>query len=183
MKLYITVTSRTAPASSYNPYWITGSILTGLLHEAQSPLTDPNRAVILKIVEKTALIITDGAENMRKTAESIAGTLKNCNVVSLDAKNFTGTQLLSADIYFFGAENPEPPSFSYLQEMLAHINLAGRPCGIFSGSEKAAGYLTGMVHDSELALHPDPYLGKGDIKAWTENVIKLFECTGGSNGA
>jgi len=129
---------------------------------------------MLESVEKTALVIIDGAESTRKTAESVAGALGNFKVVSLDAKDFTGTQLLSADIYFFGAENPAPPSFSYLQKMLAHINLAGRPCGIFSGSAKAADYLSGMVRDSELALYPDPYVGNGDIKAWTEKVIKLF---------
>jgi acid phosphatase class B len=135
-------------------------------------------------VEKTALIITDDSESTRKTAESIASLLTTWKVVSITAGDFDGTQLLPADIYFFGAEKSNPPSFSYLHKMLQHINLAGRLCGIFSASQEAAGYLRNMVRDSELALHPDPFLGEGDIKTWTEKIVKLYtvDVIGSSDG-
>jgi hypothetical protein len=122
-------------------------------------------------VEKTALIVTDGAESTQKMAETIAATLVNCKVTLLAAKDFSGTHLLPADICFFGAETPSPPSFAYLHKLLEHINLVGRPCGIFADSEEAVEYLRGMVQDSELALYPDPYLGKGDVKAWTGKIL------------
>ena len=122
------------------------------------------------VVEKTALIVTDGTKNIQKMADAIAAELKNCKVVSLAAKDFEGTKLLPADLCFFGAEAPEPPSFSYLHKMLQHINLSRRPCGIFSGSKKGAEYLSSMVHDSELALHSQPFLGEGDIKAWVKKI-------------
>jgi len=121
-------------------------------------------------VEKTALIVTDGAESTQKIAEELKAVLANYQVILVSAGDFKGTQLLPADLCFFGAEEPEPPSFSYLYKMLMHINLANRPCGIFSTSEKAVEYLRGMVHDSELALYPDPFLGEGNIKTWTEQV-------------
>ena len=121
-------------------------------------------------MEKTALIVTDGAKGIQKIAEAIKGALTNYKVISVTADDFMGTQLLPVDLCFFGAETPEPPSFSYLYKMLQHINLANRPCGIFSSSQKTADYLRGMVHDSELALYPDPFLGEGDIKTWTEKV-------------
>ena len=122
-------------------------------------------------MERTALIVTDGAESSQIIAEAIEAALKQCKVVSVTAGDFEGTQLLSADLCFFGVEKPKPPSFSYLDNLLQHINLANRPCGIFSSSQKAADYLRGMVHDSELALYPDPFLGEGDIKIWTEKVV------------
>jgi len=122
-------------------------------------------------VEKTALIVTDDAESIRIMAEAIAEELKKCKVIFLSAKDFMGTDLLPANLCFFGAENPEPPSFENLYKMLQHINLADRTCGIFSNSEKAAEYLCGMVRDSELALYPNPYLGKGDIKTWVKKVV------------
>jgi len=28
-----------------------------------------------------------------------------------------------------------------------------------------------MIFDSELDLYPDPFLGDGDITAWTEKVV------------
>ena len=121
-------------------------------------------------MEKNALIVTDGAESSLKTAEIIAETLKQWKIISLDAKDFSGTELLPADLCFFGAENPNPPSFSYLYKMLAHINLAGRICGIFSTSQETAEYLKNMVHDSELTLYPDPFLGKDDLTTWAEKV-------------
>jgi flavodoxin len=124
-------------------------------------------------VKKTVLIVTDGAESTKKMAETIEAALGDYEVTSVRADDFEGTQLLPADICFFGAETPNPSSFSYLYKMLNHINLSGRPCGIFSNSEKALEYLSGMVRDSELALHPSPFPGKGDIKAWTEKVAGL----------
>ena len=122
-------------------------------------------------MEKTALIVTDGTECMQKMAEAIAAELQNYKVVSTTAKDFAGIDLLAASLCFFGAENPKPPSFSYLYKMLQHINLIGRTCGIFSVSKNTADYLQKMVHDSELTLHPDPFLGEGDIKEWVKKVI------------
>ena len=120
-------------------------------------------------MEKTVLIVTDEAESTKKMAEAIAAELKKCNIVS--AKDFKGTDLLPANLLFFGAESTEPPSFSDLYKMLQHINLAGRLCGIFSGSKKAAKYLCDMVRDSEMTIYPDPFLGEGDIKTWVQKVI------------
>ena len=122
-------------------------------------------------MEKTALIVTDGTESMRKIAGAIAAELKNYKVISVEAKDYAGTDLLPSSLCFFGAEKSEDPSFSYLFKMLQHINLVGRPCGIFSGSTEASEYLKKMVHDSELALYPDPFLGEGDIKEWVKKVI------------
>ena len=122
-------------------------------------------------MEKTAIIVTDGSESTRQMAAAIAAELKKYKVVSVTAKDFLGTDLLPANLCFFGAAEPDPPSFSYLYKMLQHINLADRYCGIFSKSKKAAEYLSTMVHDSELALYPDPYLGEGDIKAWVRKIL------------
>jgi hypothetical protein len=122
-------------------------------------------------VEKAAIIVTDGTESTRKTAEDIVAELKDYKVVSVDAKDLSGVDLLASSIYFFGAEKSDPPSFSYLYKMLQHINLVGRPCGIFSGSKDACEYLRKMVHDSELALYSEPFLGEGDIIEWVKKVI------------
>jgi hypothetical protein len=122
-------------------------------------------------VETTVLIVTDGAEGAQRTAKAIIEALGDRKVTLVTAGDFEGTQLLSAGIFFFGAEAPNPPSFAYLHKMLEHINLAGRPCGVFSSSERAAVYLCGMVHDSEAALYPEPFLGAGDIGTWVEKVV------------
>jgi hypothetical protein len=121
--------------------------------------------------KKNALIVVDGAESTQKTAAAIAAALKDFSVVTLTAGDFSGTPILSADVCFFGSETPNPPSFAYLNTVLQHINLAGRPCGVFSGSVSGAEYLRNMVHDSELDLYPVVLMeGKGDIKKWTESV-------------
>jgi hypothetical protein len=123
--------------------------------------------------KKTALIVTDGTKPIRQMAERIAAALTGFNVILREASNFAGTDILPADICFFGSASPRPASFVYLEELLRHINLAGRPCGIFApGSEEAAGYLAGMVHDSELALNPEPLL---EIRAVPQWVVKFIE--------
>ena len=126
----------------------------------------------LLFVEKIALIVSDGADSTRKMAEAIALSLDSpWKTVVMPGENFDVTQLLAAAACFLGAESPNPPCFSRLCNVLAHINLAGRPWGIFSSSEETAAYLRGILHDSEAALYPDTFFGEGDVKAWTEKVL------------
>jgi hypothetical protein len=123
--------------------------------------------------KKRALIVTDGTESTHQMAERIAAVLTDCTVTLRAASGFAGTDILPADICFFGCANPRPASFAYLEELLRHINLAGRPCGIFSPrSKEAAKYLAGMVHDSDLALNPEPLLEIPALTQWVANVIK-----------
>jgi hypothetical protein len=124
-------------------------------------------------VNKTALIVTDGAETTQKTAKAIAAALKDWKVSVVTAGNFQVTQLLPAAFCFLGAETPNPPSFAGLEAVLNHINLAGRVCAFFAGSVKAAEYLRRITGDSEAQLYPDPFLGEGDIVSWTGKVTAL----------
>lgn len=107
-------------------------------------------------------------------AEKIAETLAGCCVVSIEACNFSGVQILPADVYFFGCENPHPPSFRYLEDVLNHINLAGRVCGVFSSRPgEAVKYLSDMARDSKLILHAEPLLSseRETIKNWVGDLI------------
>ena len=107
-------------------------------------------------------------------AEHIAAALKGNKVVTKDAADFAGTDLLPAQVLLFGCEEPAPPSFSYLEEMLQHINLANRSCALFSPkSKKAVQYLAKMVKSSEAALYPDHLLTEdaGNIEKWTAGVM------------
>lgn len=131
--------------------------------------------MIVVELKKYVLIVTDGIESTGKIADYIAGVLKaDARVVSLAASGFSGADILPADVCFFGCAKPHPPSFSYLSDLLGHINLAGRPCGLFSpGSAGAAKYLAGMVRSSELVLYAPPFLSGGPegIKDWVSQVI------------
>ena len=118
---------------------------------------------------RTVLIVTDGVTETKDLAERIAGELSNYRVTIKDAADFEGTDLLPADLCFFGCDKPNPPSFAYLQKLLRHINLAGRPCGLFSsGSPEAIEYLSNLVRDSEMILGSDPLYARGvkNISSW-----------------
>jgi hypothetical protein len=128
----------------------------------------------LKLVNarKTVLIVTDGAESTAKIAGDIAIALEGNKVSVKTASGFEGTDLLPADVFFIGCEAPKPASFSYLAELLRHINLAGRPCGVFSsGSEKAAKYLAGLLKDSEAALNPEPFFADREPTTWAKTIL------------
>jgi adenine phosphoribosyltransferase len=123
---------------------------------------------------KNVLIVTDGIEATQQMAAGIAKTLKGAKVVSIEVPDFGGQDILPVEVYFFGCEKPKPSSFAYLSEVLRHINLVGRPCGVFSPqSEAAIAYLSDMVHDSEVALYAKPLFEKDmeDVKSWTDQVI------------
>jgi hypothetical protein len=124
--------------------------------------------------KKTVLIVTDGTESIQKLAEAIAGSLRENRVTIRSASQFAGTDILPAEVVFIGCEEPNPVSFAYLEELLRHINLAGRPCGLFSlRSKKAAAYLSDLVHDSELDSDPVILFGSdaGDAAKWAERII------------
>ena len=125
-------------------------------------------------VKSNVLILTDGSGGAVKMAAGIAAALKGTKVSIKTASEFQGNDILPATAFFLGCDKPRPDSFAYLEDLLKHINLAGRPCGIFSPeSEKTAKYLASLVHDSEAALNPEPLLGSSriDIKTWAQNVI------------
>ncbi|MDR1318965.1 MAG: hypothetical protein LBJ90_05010 [Treponema sp.] len=100
------------------------------------------------------------------------------------AESFAGTDLLSADVFFLGCEKPGQPSFAYIAEMLKHINLAGRSCGVFSSGKKAFKYLSDLVKDCEAAV-AEPFLAEGGdvspaaLKKWIQGIIKGGKPSGG----
>lgn len=124
--------------------------------------------------KKDVLIITDGAPAVQKLAKEIAVELGGFNVLVKAASDFAGTDLLPAEIFFVGCEKSNPPSFDYLAELLRHINLAGRNCGVFSpGSGEAAAYLAGLVRDSEAAVG-EPFVAAAhnvSLKQWVKSVL------------
>ena len=123
---------------------------------------------------KNVLIVTDSSGETAKMAAGIAAALKDNKVSVKPVSDFKGNDLLPAEVFFLGCEKPKPGSFSYLEDLLKHINLAGRPCGVFSpGSEKAVEYLAGLVKDCEAALNPEFLLtnsGK-DISRWAKKIV------------
>ena len=123
--------------------------------------------------KKIALVVADGSEKVAKLALAIVKTLKNFNVVMKEASAFAGTDLLPADAFFLGCEKPSPPSFGYLEEMLQHINLADRTCGVFSPSPgEAVQYLNKILKNSEVILYPESLTESNikNIKKWTAKV-------------
>ena len=124
--------------------------------------------------KKNVLILTDGSEGTVTMAAQIAAVLKGNKVSVKTASEFRGNDLLPADAFFLGCEKSGPDSFAYLADLLKHINLAGRPCGVFSpGSEKTARYLAALLRDSEAALNPSLFFaGSGAaVDDWAQNVI------------
>ncbi|MDR0487032.1 MAG: hypothetical protein LBG91_02170 [Treponema sp.] len=126
--------------------------------------------------EKRTLIVTDGTVSIQGIAQSIADVLAGYRVKICPAQEFAGTDLLPAETFFLGCEEPHPVSFSYLAEMLEHINLAGRKCGIFSTNEKALEYLQELVKDSEAALgeplRVSDEINAQTIKKWLDEFLK-----------
>ena len=124
--------------------------------------------------KRDVLIITDGSEKIAEMAAGIAAALKKNKVTLKNASDFKGNDILPAEVFFIGCEKPDPDSFAYLSDLLKHINLAGRPCGVFSpGSEKTVRYLAGLVKDCEAALNAAGFLpGPGkDIGQWAQTVV------------
>ena len=125
--------------------------------------------------KKKVLIITDGSEKIEMIAQSVKDTLTD-TVVVCPADRFEGTDLLPVDIFILGCSKSNPASFAYLEEMLAHINLAGRRCGIFSTDKKALKYLSDITKDCEAGMG-EPFLAADSeidtkaVRGWLKSVL------------
>jgi len=128
-------------------------------------------------VSKKALIITDGSESINSLAEPIKKALAGFDVKIRSADKFEGTDLLPVDVFFIGCEKPSPSSFAYLEEMLSHISLAPRKCGVFSVNQKALKYLSGILKDCEASLgetmlSTDGGYQQSDMDKWIKGLLK-----------
>jgi hypothetical protein len=65
---------------------------------------------------KNVPLVTDDTDTVQSMAEKIEKALTGCRVDGIQARDF------------FGCEKLHPPSFEYLENVLKHIDLAGRVC-------------------------------------------------------
>ena len=127
-------------------------------------------------IKKRVLIVTDGTDSIKAIADSIVSCLQGNDIKICPAEKFAGTDLLPAHIFFLGCEKPNPDSFLYLSQMLGHINLAGRRCGVFSNNGKALKYLSGLFKSSEAVLDELLIANAGkikqaDVKKWLKGIL------------
>ena len=124
-----------------------------------------------------ALIITDGSKSIQSIALLIKDTLSGYKTKICPAKDFVGNELLSSDLFFIGCEDTSPSSFAFLEQMLSHINLVSRKCGLFSNKEKTIKYLLSIVKDceadtGETFLTSDEKTSKTAVKKWLKPFTK-----------
>jgi hypothetical protein len=130
--------------------------------------------------KRKILIIADNEAVIGNIAENIAAVFGSApfadwSATVISAKDFSPTRLLPVQAFLLGCEKPEPPDFTPVKELLKHINLAGRPCGIFSTQANAIKYLSGLVRGCE-AVPGNPLVvnGKTDKKKkkkWVSGII------------
>ncbi|MCL2805427.1 MAG: hypothetical protein FWD26_05755 [Treponema sp.] len=128
-----------------------------------------------------ALIITDRTETIQSIAHFIKDTLTDYKFSIIPAEDFKGDELLPAEIFFLGCEDPSPTSFAFLEQLFSHINLASRKCGVFSPKENTNNYLLSILKDSEAfavpVLSDSLYDSKGKLKEsavneWFKQITK-----------
>jgi hypothetical protein len=123
----------------------------------------------------TALIITDGNEAVQQTANTISQALEGVKVKICTGETFQGTDILPADLFFIGCEKPRPESFTYLEDMLSHINFALKKCGVFSTKENTLKYLTKLIKDCDAKTGEGLLAGeetkKADVKKWLKGIL------------
>ena len=129
--------------------------------------------------KRNMLIVTDNGGITRSIAENIAavfGGFTDWSVTVISAEDFSPTRLLPAHAFLLGCEKPAPPEFAGINDLFKHINLAGRPCGIFSTQASAIKYLSGLVRDSEAALG-SPLVVKSnavdsmELQKWVRGIV------------
>ena len=133
-------------------------------------------------VKRKIVIITDNSEQIRNLAEKISAIIMNppfeqYSVAVTDIEKFSAVDLLPAQTFFLGSQSKESFSNHYLNTLFAHINLAGRSCGIFSPDARAIIYLEKLVHDSDVTVGKPLFIKNDtvedvDLLHWVQSVIR-----------
>jgi hypothetical protein len=131
----------------------------------------------VEAVKRVLIVTDDTAGAVAKAVAAVFSSLKAYKVVLVRGADFSGADLLPADLVFFGCSAPHPPGFARLETVLGHINLTGRRCGLFSaGSGEALSYLEDLLRDSEITVHPrtlpDGSPSKKVLRAWVREICK-----------
>jgi hypothetical protein len=125
---------------------------------------------------KQVLIVMDDSPALAEAVSAmLAGMKGGIRTVVKKASDLTPVDILPADAFFFGCESAGPASFAELERVLKGINLAGRPCGLFTlASNEAIEYLRTIVRDADFRLHPTPFLvsGSADIVRWAADTLQ-----------
>jgi len=127
-------------------------------------------------------VVTDDGESSQNLAKSIAAAITpplfdGYSVSVMKADAFYGTDILPAHAFFFGCDAPSPSSFDYAKLLFERINLARRPCGIFSSNPKALKYLARTISPSGASIGR-PLLAKADapdaakLGEWIKGVLE-----------
>jgi hypothetical protein len=127
--------------------------------------------------QKKVIILTDSSASIQPIANGIAavvGAYSGYQTDIIKAEDFNGVELLPTCAFFLGCESPKPTSFTYIEDMLEHINLAGRPCGIFSSKPDTLDYLSSLLKASEAVTDFSFKNGmeKGvELHNWVQSII------------
>jgi len=131
--------------------------------------------------KRKVLVVTDNGPVTVNIAKNIAAVFGNApfdhwSATVISAGDFSPTRILPVHAFFLGCEKPESPDFTPVKELFKHINLAGRPCGVFSTQANAIKYLSGLVRDSDAALGSPLVVENGSndsrkLKKWVGGII------------
>lgn len=119
-------------------------------------------------------------EDSQKDLETVALALKSslveagCTVKLRAASEVSIPEVLGAQVYFFGVNSRDMPSWAELNRLFKGINLAGRHVSFFSKNGSDAPALLAMaLADTEISCNPEILSGAADaaaIKIWANNA-------------
>ncbi|GMO54969.1 MAG: hypothetical protein Ta2G_13960 [Termitinemataceae bacterium] len=127
---------------------------------------------------KKYLVVIDEEKSSSSAALAIVTKLFGNDIKVVHGMNFEGTDILPIDFLFIGCNRPSPASFAYFEDVLKHINLAGRECALFSTSAQfgkhAIQYMSKIISDSEIKLCAVPLVTKSinELQSWVCDIIE-----------
>jgi len=124
---------------------------------------------------KRILVVHDGTADLEKVAAELKKQCAGALVIIRSGVDFTATDLLPADAFFFGCASSKPASFAELERVLKGINLAGKPCGLFAlEGGKPIMYLQSIVKDADLAVNPATRVSSSveNLGAWVSETLE-----------
>ena len=124
------------------------------------------------VTTKLLLVFEDERDTLDAVAKQVKKALGATAIVKArSASEVAVAEILAADAYIFGVDNPDARVWAEVKRLLHGMNLAGRKAAFYSSAKGATKGLKTAFASSELRVVEPDLDASGDAGAWATALI------------
>lgn len=124
------------------------------------------------VTTKLLLVFEDERDTLEAVAKQVKKALGATAIVKArSASEVAVAEILAADVYIFGVDNPDARVWAEIKRLLHGMNLAGRRAAFYSSAQGTTKGLKAAFASSELKVVEPDLDASGDAGSWAAALI------------